>query len=497
MRVDIVEDLLRLLKDPDVERPPDDPAWLLATELALLAGDKDCLTGLLCVQSLPLPCAERLAAHRNATPEALGAFLCRPDLPPDVLLGFVRGERRASVLAPVAMRQGLPDEAYSEMAACQAVSVQSLLMGNPSVPAAAKRAVFERYVKRCVTGNANGDDLDRRVQQALCHDTDLHQWAFDTALPCWEPDRLLEVCSAWKGLRPDQIDVLLGVAEDMMLPPARSGAAARRVEKALCGLAARPGLPDSVLDRMASVAELFPSLNRYAAVAVAEARCRPGREKAAGMLRAASRTELSDLIAAGEIRKDFQILAVAENPGFDLGLACELAASFPSLHPVFAGTAADSFVDAAVASPADLLRVLMSTPGFSAKDWFDASATHRAFTGASPGELVEALTVARPSPMWRRFVELAAAAHCSSSLTDDVVACFGWSDSSTGFDGLSTGYRDQLTALVRGRVWEFLMGRLGTDPAAWAAFAAIVDCSVPLGETADLAALAADPDAQQ
>ena len=87
VRVDIVEDLLRYLKmkSLDVEHPPDSSAWVVAAELALRTGDAGCISDLLCEPALPLPCAGRLAAHKKARPGALAVFLCRPDLPSDVL----------------------------------------------------------------------------------------------------------------------------------------------------------------------------------------------------------------------------------------------------------------------------------------------------------------------------------------------------------------------------------------------------------------------------
>ena len=492
VKVDIVEDLLRFLKNPDVVHPPNDPAWLLATELALLTGDGGCVSGLLCSLSLPLPSAERLAAHRKASPEALAVFLCRPDLPPDVLLGFVRRERRAAVLAPVAMTQGLPDAVYCQLAKSQAVSVQSRLMTNPSASPATKRTVFERYVQRSVVF----DGYDRRVLQALLNEPDLHPAAFDMALTCWLPDRLLQVCSQWSNIRPDQADALLTVAEDLLRPGTADPTVEMWVERAVCAMASHPNLPDSVLDRLDVVAELHSDPDGVVAEAVDAARGRPEVEQADELLRTASYTQLSDRIAANAIYTEAHIVAVSQNPVFDLGLACQLAESFSPLHSVFdTNLVADRFVSAAVATPADLVQVLMSGRGWSFDAWLAANATQRVFTGASPDALIEALTVARPRPAWRRFVELAAAAHSCSALTDEVLAHFGWSDSDLASS--RTRFTCSLMELVRERVWGFLLGRLGTDPVVWTAFASIVDGSVPLGAAAELAALAADPPDQQ
>ena len=491
VRVDIVEDLLRYLKNPDVEHPPDSAAWVVATELALLTGDADCVSGLLSSLLLPLPCAERLAAHKKATPEALAVFLCRPDLPPEVLLGFVQGERRATVLAPVATKQGLPDAVYSLLGKSASVSVQSQLIANPSVPTAVKRTVFERFVQR----PAVFDDHDRRVLHTVRNDPDMHQWVFDTALPCWSPDRLLEVCPQWSNLRPDQADVLLTAAEDMLRSEPSDPRVVARVELAVRAVASHPNLPDSVLDRLDVVAALHPYRNRVAAEVTA-ARGRPAAEQADELLRAASRSQLSAAIAAGDVYTESQILAASKNPVFDTGLACQLAAKLPSLHPVYDQCVlADRFVGAAVTTPAELVHVLMSGSGWFFEIWLSADATQRVFTGASPDELIEALTVARPQPAWRRFVELAAAAHSCSALTDEVLAHFGWSDS--GLATSDTRFTRSLMELARERVWGFLLRRLGTDPAVWTAFTSIVDGSVPLGDTADLAALAADPPEHQ
>ena len=496
MKVDIVEDLLRYLKmkSLDVEHPPDSSAWVVAAELALRTGDAGCISDLLCEPALPLPCAGRLAAHKKARPGALAVFLCRPDLPSDVLLGFVQRERRATVLAPVATKQGLPDAVYSLLGKSASVSVQSQLIANPSVPAAAKRAVFERFVHRRVVF----DEHDRRVLQTLRNDPDMHQWVFDTALPCWSPDRLLWVCSSWSNLRPDQVDVLLTVAEDMLHLPRANSVRPAQVELAMCAMASHPNLPDSVLDRLEGVALLLLAAGHdVCAEMVATARGYPAAAQADKVLRSASRSELSDAISAGDINTPARIVAVSKNPVFDRDLACRLVASLPALHDVFDDCSiADRFVGAAVASPADLMHVLMSGSwSHENMNWLAADTTQRVFTGASPDELIEALTVARPRPAWRRFVELAAAAYSCAALTDDVVAHFGWSDSDLATS--NTRFTRSLMELVREHVWTFLLGRLGTDPAVWAAFMSIVDRSVPLGETADLAALAADPPEHQ
>ena len=493
MKVDIVEDLLRYLKNPDVVRSQDDPAWVLATDLALLYGDAECVSGLLCSVLLPLSCAERLAAHKKATPEALAVFLCRPDLPPDVLLGFVRTERRSAALQPVAKTQGLPVEVYSLLAKSRAVSVWSALISNPSVPAAAKLAVFALFVKRFMSL----DDHDRRVLQALLDDPALHQPAFDLAVKSWKPDRLLWVCSSWSNLRHDQVDVLLTIAEDMLHLPRADSVRPAQVDRAMCAMASQPYLTDSILDRLEPIAMLLLAAGRdVCAEMVATARGYPAAAQADKVLRSAGRSELVDAITAGGINTQAQIVAVSENPVFDRDLACRLVASLPALHDVFDDCSiADRFVGAAVASPADLMHVLMSGSwSHENMNWLAADTTQRVFTGASPEELIEALTVARSRPAWRRFVELAAAAHSPTALTDEVVAHFGWSGNDPGSS--HTTFVGVYVTLVREHVWNFLLGRLGTGPAVWAAFMSIVDRSVPLGATADLAVLA-DPPEQQ
>ena len=380
---------------------------------------------------------------------------------------------------------------YSLLGKSASVSVQSQLIANPSVPAAAKRAVFERFVHRRVVF----DEHDRRVLQTLRNDPDMHQWVFDTALPCWSPDRLLWVCSSWSNLRPDQVDVLLTAAEDMLRSEPSDPRVVARVELALRAVASHPNLPDSVLDRLEKVARLLPDPD-WVAAEVTAARGYPAAEQADELLRAASRSQLSAAIAAGDVYTEAQILAASKNPVFDPGLACQLAAKLPSLHPVFDQCGpADRFVGAAVTTPADLVHVLMSGSGWFFGNWLSADTTQRVFTGASPDELIEALTVARPRPAWRRFVELAAAAYSCAALTDDVVAHFGWSGNDHGSS--FTNFVGVYVTLVREHVWTFLLGRLGTDPAVWTAFMSIVDRSVPLGETADLAALAADPPEHQ
>ena len=487
MRVDVVEKLLTFLKSPDVDCPPDDSAWVLAAALALRTGDGGCISDTLCERSVPLPSAVRLAAHREAKPGALGTFLSRPDLPPDVLLGFVRREQRPAVLLPVASTPDLPEAVYGQLAKNQSVSVQFRLMENPSVPPAVKLAIFERYVTRpFVTASHDG-----HVREALRDEPDLHRSAFDTAQPCWEPHRLLQFFSRMSGLHPDQTVFLLTVVEDMLqesFPVGRS--VSGRVERALCAIASHPELSDSVLTQLDAVAVQLSDPSGVVAEAAAEACARHAADQTIASLCSASRSQLSSAITAGTVRTDLQVLAMAENPVFDLGLVRQLFGKLPTIRHSLDFAAVDRFVGAAVATPADLLQVLMSCrQHWSFEHWLCSDVTLRVFTDASPGELIEALTVARPRAVWRRFVELAAAAHNSTALTDEVVAHFGWVSAETSYISQTKTVQPCVT-LIRERVYQFLLRRLGTDPAVWSAFSSIVDGSVSLGATADLAVLA-------
>ena len=494
MKVDVVENLLTFLKSPDVDCPPDDSAWVLAAELALRTGDSGCISDTLCERSVPLPSAVRLAAHRAAKPEALGTFLSRPDLPPDVLLGFIRREQRPAVLLPVASTPDLSDAVYSQLAKSQAVSVRSALLENPSVPPAVQLAVFERYVSQTHVS----DEHARHVQQVLRDEPDLHQAAFDAARSCWEPHRLLHVFSRMSGLHPDQTVFLLTVVADMLqesFPVAWS--VSGRVERALCAIASHPELSDSVLTHFDAVAVQLSDPSGVVAEAAAEARARHAADQTIASLCSASRSELSDAVAAGTVRTDLQILAMSENPVFDLGLVCQLFGKLSTIRHSLNFAAVGRFVGAASASPADLLQVFTSCPPhWSFEHWLTADVTLRVFTDASSDELIEALAVARPQAAWRRFVELAAAAHNSAALTDEVIAHFGWASPDTAYISRIRTVQPQVT-LISERVYQFLLERLGTDPAVWAAFSSIVDGSVSLGDTADLAVLAGSRSDQQ
>ena len=495
MRVDVVENLLTFLKtkSSDVDCPPDVSAWVLAAELALLSGDAGCVSDLLCEPALPLPSAERLAAHKKVRPGAVGTFLSRPDLPADVLLRFIRREQRPAVLRPVASTLGLPDAVYCHLAKSQAVSVLSALLENPSVLPAVKLTVFERCVKRVDVYGAR----DRHILVGLHSEPGLHQAAFDTARQCWAPPRLLEFCSQWSNIHPDQTVHLLTVAEDMLRDTPDNQPVVHSVEKALCAVASHPQLSGSVLTHIAAVAAQLPDPYGHIADAVAVACTRHAANQTVESLRAASRSELVDAVAAGTVRTDLQILAMSENPVFDLGLVCQLLAKLSSIHHSLSFAAVDRFVGAASVSPADLLQVFTSCPPhWSFEHWLTADVTLRVFTDASSDELVEALAVARPQAAWRRFVELAAAAHNSAALTDEVVAPFGWASPETAYISRIRTVQPLVT-LISERVYQFLLGRLGTDPAVWAAFSSIVDGSVSLGDTADLAVLAGSRSEQQ
>ena len=488
MNVAVAKNLSTFLKmkSLDVDSPPDVSAWALAAELALRTGDAGCISDLLCEQSLPLPSAARLAAHKKVRPGALGTYLSRPDLPADVLLGHVRAEQRPVVLLPVASAPDLPDVVYSQLAKSQAVSVLSALILNPSVSHAAKLTVFERYVKQTDVP----DEHARHVQQVLRDEPDLHPSAFDAARPCWSPARLLTFFSRCSSLRPDQTVHLLMIAEDVLGgEPAWSSL--RGIDIAVRSIAEHPGLSDSVMTRLETVAGLLPDQNGPTVEAVATARAGHAASQTVTSLSSASCAELVAAIDAGTVRTEPQVLAMAKNPVFDLDLARQLCFNLSSTRHDIQFATVDRIVAVVVASPADLLRVFIS--GFSAwslEHWLAAEVTLRVFGDASPDELVEALTVARWRPEWRRFVELAAAAHNCAALTDEVIAHFGWNNQESA---LCIGKEavQPLGVSIRERVYQFLLNRLGTDPAAWAAFSSIVDGSVSLGDTADLAVLAA------
>ena len=489
MRVDVVDNLLTFLKtkSSDVDCPPDDSAWVLAAELALLSGDADCVSDLLYEPALPLPCAERLAAHKKARPGALGTFLSRPDLSADVLQSYIRREQRPAVLLPVASAPDLPDVVYSQLAKSQAVSVLSALLENSSVLPAVKLTVFERYVSQTNVSDGHA----RHVQQVLRDEPDLHQAAFDAARSCWEPHRLLKVFSRWSGLHPDQTDFLLTVAENMLRDDPKNRSVRDRVERALRGIASRPGLSDSVLAHFDAVAALMlPDLSGFVAQAVNDAHARHAADQTVASLSSASRSQLSSAIDAGTVRTEAQVLAMAENPVFDRDLAGQLCTKLLTIRHSLGFESVDRFVGAASASPADLLQVLMPcSQDWSFEHWLCSDVVPRVFADASPDELIEALTVARPQATWRRFVEVAAAAHSCSALTDEVIAHFGWTSPEPAYIS-QTRTVQPYVALIRERVCLFLLKRLGTDPAVWSAFSSIVDGSVSLGDTADLAVLA-------
>ena len=488
VKVDVVENLLTFLKNPDADSPPDVSAWALAAELALRTGDSGCISDMLLEQSVPVPSAERLAAHRKVNPGALGTFLSRPDLPSDVLLNYIRREQRPVVLAPVASAPDLPDAVYSQLAKSQAVSVRSALLENPSVLPAVKLTVFERYVSQTDVPDGHA----RHVHHVVSAEPALHQAAFDAARSCWEPHRLLEVFPRWSGLHPDQTDFLLTVAENMLrADPTSHGMYRDRVEQALRSIATYPGLSDSVLAHFDAVAELMlPDLSGFVAQAVKDAHARHAADQTGPSLRSASRSQLSSRITAGTVRTEAQVLALAKNPVFDPGLASQLLVKLSTVRHSLGFESVDRFVAAAVASPADLLQVLMSCrQEWSFEHWLGSDTVLRVFADASSDELIEALTVARPQPAWRRFVELATAAHNSTALTDDVIAHFGWQSPETAYISQQRTVQPYV-ALIRDRVGLFLLRRLGTEPAVWSAFSSIVDGSVSLGDTADLAVLA-------
>ena len=487
MNVAVVTNLSTFLKMKSLDSPPDVSAWVLAAELALRTGDAGCISDLLCEPALPLPCAGRLAAHKKVRPGALGTYLSRPDLPADVLLGHVRGEQRPVVLLPVASTPDLSDVVYSQLAKSQAVSVQFRLLENPSVLPAVKLAVFERYVKQTDVP----DEHDRHVRQVLRNELALHPSAFDAARPCWSPARLLSFFSRWSGLRPDQTVHLLVIAEDVLACGPVQWSSLRGVDKAVRCIAEHPGLSDSVLTRLEKVARLLPDPDGVTAEAVADALVVQSACQTVESLRAASHSELVDAIDAGTVRTEPQVLALAKNPVFDLGLARKLCFNLSSTRHDIQFATMDRIVAVVVASPADLLRVFISgLSAWSLEHWLAAEVTLRVFGDASPDELVEALTVARWRPEWRRFVELAAAAHCCAALTDEVIAHFGWANQESAYC-IGKEAVQPLAALIRERVYLFLLNRLGTDPAVWSAFSSIVDGSVSLGDTADLAVLAA------
>ena len=497
VKVDVVENLLAFLKSPDeanlLSKAEIEAVWGLLAELALRTGDSASISDLLWEDSLPLPDAERLAAHRKVRPEALGEFLCRPDLPPDVLLSHVRREQRPAVLHQLAKKPDLPAAVYGQLAKSQAVSVQSLLMSNTSVPLAAKRTVVERYAKQPEhqVGYHNDDLLHK-----LRDEPGLHPAAFDVAHRHWSPERLLEVCSRWSGLRPDQAETLLTVAEAVLSDGTYNCSVRTRAEQTVRTIAAYPNLPDSVLDRLEAVAGLLHDPSGHFVELAADARASQAADRTVGALSGMSRTELADLVAAGEIRTETQVLAAADNPVFDLGLACELVSNLPAVHSVFHAPVRDRFVDAVAVSPACLVRLCHDGSGWSFDDWPDWPATQRVFIAASSEALIEALDVARPYPASRCFVELAAVQYSGPGLTDDVVAQFAWVGSDLDYINQTRRVQPHVEQ-VRERVCRFLLERLGTDPDGWEAFAAIVDCSVPLGAAADVAALAADPPVQK
>ena len=486
MRVDLVENMLTFLKNPDVDSPPDDSVWALAAELALRTGDAACVSALLSEQAVPLPSAERLAAHGKVRPVALGTFLSRPDLPPEVLLSYIRREQRPGVLLPIAEMQGLSDAVYSQLAKSQAVSVLSALIVNTTVPPVVKQAVFERCAARIDVHGGR----DRHVMQGLVAEPDLHQAAFDTARQYWAPPRLLEFCSQWSNLHPGQTAHLLTIAEDMLRDTPGDSSVQLSVEKAVCNVGSHPRLSDSLLTRIAAVAAQLPDPYGHIADAIAVAGIRQAGHQTVTSLRAASRAELVDAVAAGTVRTEPQVAAMTENPSFDRDIARQLLVKLPSIRHSLDFEAVDRFVGAASVSPADLLQVLMPVlPHWSFEHWLTADVTLRVFTDASSDELIEALDVARPQATWRRFVELAAEKNNSAALTDEVLAHFGWQSTETAVIA-QTRTVLPLAALIRGRVYQFLLRRLGTDPAAWSAFSSIVDGSVSLGATADLAVLA-------
>ena len=485
MATDISEELMGCLAwQPDVS----DDLFELVTAMAVDDGNRAASEWLLqCSNRLPLELAEKLVARRGVSAAELALFAARDDVPVGTLLGWVRRERRVTVLAEIAAKPDLPQEVFVELAARDGTALKKALLHNDTAPLGVRAAIAAALLGTCPSREAQ-----RALGDALTESSQLQRAVFDR-LGSVTLQKHAESVSEWWGLTGSQLHVLQDAVEQhaaAIQPRRGSGSDSwihnRTVDKArnkarvaARRLAEHPSADEALLERLETFAMANPECSpRTLDDAVSAARRRLALlGDDSDRLCSVSHSKLVELAGSGALCAVAAAESAMRNPLFDTEVAVSILESAKRSARLHYDT--EQLLRDWAQGLVPALRVLRAAN--QAPPYILGLSKHVA--AASTAELVEALNVVADSPDWgfclaEEIVEHSAA-DVDSVLPDEVVGRFGWFSQRM----LLVGNRNRLGALTV----DFLHRRFGDHIPTWRVFGSIADESTPIVEAAALA----------